>query len=996
MRLLTTLVLLIILFGSTYPNTYKSFNERVKNIDNIESEPFIIDTANHWVDSVFNSLTLRERIGQLMMISAYSNQGTEHINAISGQIKKYNIGGVIFMKGSPIRQAIFTNHIQSIAKTPLLIAIDGEWGLSMRLDSIKPFPRQMMLGAINNEELIYDMGTEIARQCRLMGIHINFAPVLDINNNPKNPVINSRSFGEDKKQVLRRGYAYMAGMQDNGLLVSAKHFPGHGDTDTDSHHNLPVLNHSRKHLEQNELYPFKHLIDLGLTGIMVAHMHITAFNPSQAIPATLSKEIVTDLLIDKYGFKGIIYTDAMNMGGVANKYKPEEAALMAFKAGNDIILFPPDVEKSIKRIEKAVKNKEIDIKEINRRCKKILGAKFYAHLNEYKPIETDNLIADLQTGETEYLNHSIAAEAITLLSNHNDLIPLQSVENDLYVINIESSENNNFINRAKNYSQISCNTVTKHTTAPEKQLIINKASTLPYVVFAWHGISQYPANNYGVSSQIIEFINNISKNSKVILVVFGNPYVLNSVQTKQINSIIVTYEDNPYTNDYAAQTIFGGIDTKGKLPVSLEEFKVNTGLTTKKTRLGFIHPKTIGADISKLNEIDDLMNSAIINKMTPGAQVLCAKNGYVFYNKNIGYHTYDSIIAVSDNSIYDLASLTKILVTTPLLMHLYEQKKLKLNTPLGHYLPLEPDKLDIPIIDMLAHQAKFKPWIPFYRLTLDDSLNYKPGYYSTIDTGNFFIPVAKNLFTIPEIADTIFHILDTTPLNPKKEYLYSDIPFYHFMHLIEYIEYKEIDELIDSLFYKPLSLNNLKFYPSKHFDIDRIVPTENDTIFRKQLIHGYVHDQGAALLGGKSGHAGLFGNATEVAIFGQMLLNKGEYGNRHYFDKSTVDFFTTAHFANDNNRRGLGFDKPEIKKNTLGPTFNEISQSSYGHTGFTGTYFWIDPEKQIIYVFLSNRIYPDANNKKLSKYNIRTRVHSKFYEAFTQSSQFLISDNEIQ
>jgi len=996
MRLLSALFLLTILFGSAYSNTHKNYKEPIKNIDSREAEAFVFDTANYWVDSVFNSLTLRERIGQLMMISAYSNQGAEHINAISQQIEKYNIGGVIFMKGSPVRQALFTNHIQSIAKTPLLIAIDGEWGLSMRLDSIKPFPRQMMLGSISNEGLIYDMGAEIARQCRLMGIHINFAPVVDINNNPKNPVINSRSFGEDKKQVLRRSYAYMAGMQDNGLLVSAKHFPGHGDTDTDSHHNLPALNHSRKYLEQNELYPFKHLIDLGLTGIMVAHMHITAFNPTRAIPATLSKEVVTDLLINKYRFKGIIYTDAMNMGGVANTYKPDEAALMAFKAGNDIILFPPDIEKTIKRFEKAVKNKEIDIKEINRRCKKILGAKFYAHLNEYKPIETDNLVAKLQTDETEYLNHSIAAEAITLLSNNDDLIPLQSVENDLYVINIESSEDDDFINRAKNYSQISCNTITKYTTAPEKQLIINKASTSPYVVIAWHGISQYPANNYGTSSQIIEFINTVSNSSKTILVVFGNPYVLNNIQTQQINSIIVTYEDNPYTNDYAAQTIFGGIETKGKIPVSLEGFKANTGLSTKKTRMGFVHPKTIGANISKLNEIDNLMDSVIYDKMTPGAQVLCSKNGYIFYNKNFGYHTYDSTIAVSDNSIYDLASLTKILVTTPLLMHLYEQKKLKLNMPLGHYLPLEPDKLDIPIIDMLAHQAKFKPWIPFYRLTLDDSLNYKPGYYSTIDTGNFFIPVAKNLFTIPEIADTIFHILDTTPLNPKKEYLYSDIPFYHFMHLIEYIENKEIDELIDSLFYKPLSLNNLMYYPSKYFEIDRIAPTENDTIFRKQLIHGYVHDQGAALLGGKSGHAGLFGNALEIAIFGQMLLNNGEYGNKKYFDKKTIDLFTTAHFTKDKNRRGLGFDKPDINKSTLGPTFSKISQSSFGHTGFTGTYLWIDPEEQIVYVFLSNRIYPDASNKKLSKYNIRTRVHSKFYEAFIKNSQFSISDNEIQ
>ncbi len=985
MKQLSLFILLILTTSFVQSNSKKSHKELLDKIENYTSKPFVIDTSTHWVDSVFRSLTLRERIGQLMMISAYSNQGLDHITSIAGIIQKYNIGGVIFMKGSPVRQAIFTNQIQAIAKTPLLIAIDGEWGLSMRLDSVKPFPRQMMLGAVSDEGLIYDMGVEIARQCKRLGIHINFAPVVDINNNPKNPVINSRSFGEDKKQVLRRAYAYMSGMQDNGLIVTAKHFPGHGDTETDSHYGLPVLNFSRKRLEQNELYPFKHLIDLGLTGIMIAHMHVLAINPSLAVPATLSKEIVTDLLIEKYGFKGLIFTDAMNMGGVTSTYQSGEAALMAFKAGNDIILFPPDIEKAIKRIETAVENNEIDVKEIDRRCKKVLGAKFCARLDKYKPIEIKNLIKDLQSDETEYLNHSFASGAITLLSNRNNLIPVESVDNDIYVINIESPGDDDFIARATSYSKIQSNTVTKNTSAPEKKMIIDKAATLPFVVVAWHGTSQYPAHNYGVSSQTIEFINTLSKNTETVLILFGNPYVLSHIQTKQISSILVTYEDTRYTRDYAAQILFGGIEAKGKLPVSVEQFKNGSGLTTTKTRIGFVHPKAVGADLSQLNKIDSLMDSAIREKMTPGAQILCAKKGYVFYNKNFGYHTYDSIIPVSNNSVFDLASLTKILVTTPLLMHLYEEKKIKFTEPLGHYLPLPLDKIEIPIIDMLTHQAKFKAWIPFYKLTLDDSLNYKPGYYSKCDTGHYIVPVAKNLFTIPEMADTIFHILDTTPLNNKKEYLYSDIPFYHFMHLIEYVENKEIDMLADSLFYKPLALRNLKFYPLKYFDIDRIVPTENDTVFRKQLIQGFVHDQGAALLGGKCGHAGLFGNATDMATFGQMLLNNGNYGNKRYFNKTTIEYFTTAHFAKTGNRRGLGFDKPEFTKKKTGPTFSDISLDSYGHTGFTGTYFWVDPSEEIVYVFLSNRIYPDAKNNKLSKYNIRTKVHNMFYKSFTKN-----------
>jgi beta-glucosidase-like glycosyl hydrolase/CubicO group peptidase (beta-lactamase class C family) len=979
------LLLLLTLF-TVLPKSKGGYKEFSDNMEMLEINPFILDTANFWVDSVFHSLTLRERIGQLMMVSVYSHQGAEHLNQIAQQIEKYNIGGVIFMKGSPVKQALYTNHLQSKAKTPLLVSIDGEWGLSMRLDSIQSFPRQMMLGAIANEGLIYDMGVEIARQCKRLGIHVNFAPVVDINNNPKNPVINSRSFGEDKKQVIRRSFAYMSGMQDNGLLVTAKHFPGHGDTDVDSHYGLPTLNHDRKHLEQNELYPFKHLIQLGLTGIMIAHLHVPSLDPAALVPATLSKEIVTNLLIEKYGFQGLIFTDAMNMGGVAKAYSPDAAALLAFKAGNDIILFPPDLEKAINSIEKAIENKEIDENELNHRCKKILAAKHYVQLNDFKPIEVEKLISDLQTDESQYLNEAIAAEALTVLVNKKRILPIQSTDSELFVVNIDAPKTDHFVNRVKSYSKTKNIRITNQMSLPEKNMVLNQASKYPYIVIAWHGLSQYPSKNYGVTPQIAEFINALAARTKVILTIFGNPYVLTQpVQFEKMDAIIVTYEDTRFTQNYAAQLIFGGIEAKGKLPVTSGNFKAGVGLSTAKTRLGYLHPRMVGANQSKLNEIDDLMHQVIREKITPGAQVLCVKNGYVFYDKNFGYHTYDSLIPVSEESIYDLASLSKILVTTPLMMHMYETKKIKLNQPLGHYLPMNPDKVDLSITDMLAHQARFKAWVPFFKITLDDSLNYKEGFYSTTDTGRFVVPVAKNLFTTPEMADTIFHILDTSPLVKKKEYLYSDMPFYYFMQMIENIENKEIDFLADSLFFQPLGIENLKYYPTRHYSLDRIVPTENDTVFRKQIVHGYVHDQGAALLGGKCGHAGLFGNAAELAKIGQMYLNKGEYGGKNYFEKATVEHFTKAHFLKFNNRRGLGFDKPEPRKKVIGPAFDGISLNSFGHTGFTGTYLWVDPDEQIVYVFLSNRTYPDAKNSKLSKNNIRTRIHKLFYEAFIEN-----------
>lgn len=977
------IIFFLLLVQTGFTHNKGSYKRSIDKLESSSSTPFIFETSNYWIDSLIKTLSIEERIGQLMMISAYASKDENHIQQIGEIVEKYNIGGVIYMKGSPAKQVQYTNYLQEKAKIPLLISIDGEWGLSMRLDSVLPFPRQMMLGAIENEGLIYDMGAEIAEQCKRIGIHINFAPVADINNNPKNPVINSRSFGENKNIVLRRSYAYMAGMQDNGILVTAKHFPGHGDTDVDSHYGLPSVGHNKKHLEQFELYPFRHLINMGLSGMMIAHLHVPALDSANLIPATLSKPIITDLLIKKYGFQGLIFTDAMNMGGVTKTYEPDEASLMAFKAGNDIILFSPDIKKSIQRIAQAIKDGEISEEELNYKCRKVLAAKHYMQLDQYRPIKEENIIQDLNSKKSEYLNHAIAAEAITLLENKDDIIPIKSVSEKTLLINIKKPVNDTFTKRIKTYAQIDTIEISKTGSAIENSFYIQTASNYKTTIVAWHGLSQYPSKQYGVEPEMVQFMNALSQETNVILVIFGNPYILTyPINYNQLAGLLVAYEDNHYTREYSAQLIFGGIEAKGKLPVSTGQYKQGDGLKNTKTRLGYIHPGMIKADQRTLDSIDTLMGQVIREKMTPGAQILCAKDGYVFYNKSFGYQTYDSLIPINDETIYDLASLTKILVTTPLLMNLYENDKIDLNNPLGYYIPLQPDKVDLKMIDMLSHQARFKPWFPFYKIALDDSLHYKPNFFSSIAKDRFVIPIATNLFTTPEMADSIFQILDTLPLYDKKEYLYSDMPYYYFMQLIESMQGLEIDELADSIFYKPLGISDLKYHPLRYFDINRIPPTENDTIFRKQIIHGYVHDQGAALLGGKCGHAGLFGNTLEISKIGQMLLNNGTYGNVKYFNKSTIEYFTTAHFRNKDNRRGLGFDKPEPRKKYIGPTFDNISLSSYGHTGFTGTYIWIDPEENILFVFLSNRTYPDASNSKLSKNDIRTRIHKLFYNAF--------------
>ncbi|HON19015.1 MAG TPA: glycoside hydrolase family 3 N-terminal domain-containing protein, partial [Salinivirgaceae bacterium] len=948
--------------------TPDGFNKMPENLESEKSgNYFTFDTTTYWVDSVFKSLTLQEKIGQLFMISLLSSKDKKTLEQTAQLVEKHNIGGIIFMKGSPLRQAHYTNYLQSKSKTPLLIAIDGEWGLAMRLDSIEPFPRQMMLGAANNEELVYEMGVEIAKQCKLMGIHINFAPVVDINNNPNNPVINSRSFGEDKNKVLRLGYAYMSGMQDQGLIVTAKHFPGHGDTDVDSHYGLPIISHPRRHLENFELYPFRNLIKLGLNGIMVAHVSVPSYDSTPKLPATLSYPIVTELLQNRLEFRGLIFTDALDMAGASTGRSPEEAALLAFKAGNDILLMPPDPEKAIKRFEVAIKSGEISIDELNHRCKKILAAKEKAGLNHFTPIDTNNLLNKLNNKTTQYLNHKFAEKAITLLQNKNELIPIVDLSKPSLVISINGGKNEFFFNRVKNYNRTRILRYYDSLSPTQINKILLDAAQAPYVIVPWFGLTQLPKKNYGGTRKSIEFITELTKRTKVILVLFGNPFLLNiGIETKILDGLIVAYENTKYTQDYAAQLIFGGIEAQGVLPVTVGNFKAGfKSLKTEKVRLGFSIPQAVGANESYLYKIDSLINTSISQQMTPGAQVLCSHKGTVFFYRSYGFQTYDSTISVTDTTIYDLASLTKVLVTTPLLMHLHEAGKINISDPIGKYLILPKEIASKRIMDMIAHRAGFVGWILFMRQFVDSTKNLQSQYFSSTYQDSFPIPVADSLWASPSVVDSVFNTIYQTPLKSNNKYLYSDLPFYLFMQLIENIETKQIDYLIDSLFYKPMGINTLVYNPLKYFSRDQIAPSEIDSLYRKRKIHGFVNDPGAALLGGKCGHAGLFGNALDVAKMGQMYLNQGYYGNVRLLKPKTLELFTTAHFKKEKNRRGLGFDKPDLWDNHNGPTIKNISPKSFGHTGFTGTYLWVDPEKEIVYVFISNRTFPSAKNNSL-------------------------------
>ncbi len=952
------------------------------NIANNNSTPKFLDVKGTWADSVLKSLTPNERIAQLFMVAAYSNKGVEHKNKINNLVSKYKIGGLIFFKGGPIREANLTNHYQSLAKTPLMIAIDGEWGVSMRLDSTTKYPRQMMLGAIQNEKLIYKMGKQIAEQCKLLGIHVNFAPVIDINNNPKNPVINNRSFGELKLQVTKLGLAYMHGMQDNNIIACGKHFPGHGDTDSDSHKTLPIINHNYNRIDSLELYPFKKLINEGLMSMMVAHLYIPTLDNTVNQASTLSPKIVNGLLKDSLGFKGLIFTDALNMRGVAKYYKPGEVDVKAILAGNDILLFPEDVPVGIAMIRQAIVNGQITQEEIDERCLRILKAKEWAGLDSYKPIETKYLIEKLNPIENEVLSRELADNSITLIQNQNNILPFKRLDSvKMVYLNIGGTAKNEFYKSLNNYTRIDEIKIPRALSKESELKVLKQLEKYDRIIIGFHRTSNSPKRNFGITRQAIDMHNKLAETKELITVVFGNPYVLESFGNQdKTKAIIVGYQDTKYTRKSAGELIFGGIMPKGKLPVSCSaKFPAKLGLTYENTtRVHFALPEEIKYTSNQFDGIDKIAKKGIKNGVFPGCQIVAIKSGNVIYNKSFGYHTYKKKTKVKWNDIYDIASITKIAATTYSLMQLTEQGKIDINKTLGDYVPEivgESAYKNIKLKEMLAHQAGFVPWIPFYMNTVKNG-KLKPFYYNKDSSAIYSQKVAKDLYIKPEFQDSIFNRILRTPLRRKK-YKYSDIGYYFLKVIIEKQTNMPLDEYTAKHIYRPMGLSHTGYHPLYRFNKKRIPPTVNDTTFRRQVIWGDVNDQGAAGLGGVGGHAGLFTNALDLGVLMYSLINEGNYGGENYVNSKVINEFTKQQYA-PTNRRGAGFDKP-VRSLDGGPTCSQVSLESFGHSGFTGTITWADPENEIVYVFLSNRTFPNDMNWKIVKQNIRTDIQDILY-----------------
>ena len=967
-----------------------------KEVEQIEKAPFN-SMATPWADSLFLTLSLEEKIGQLFSVAAYSNLGAAHKKEVLELIKKHHIGGLTFFQGGPVRQAVLTNEYQKATKIPLMIAIDGEWGLSMRLDSTVKYPWQMTLGAIQNDSLIYEMGLQVAEQFRRLGVHVNFAPVVDVNNNPKNPVIFARSFGEDKYNVAKKGIAYMRGMQAGGLLANAKHFPGHGDTDKDSHKTLPVVSHDMARMDSIELYPFKEIIKSGIGSMMTAHLYLPKLTAEKKA-SSLTKEIVDTLLQQQLGFDGLIFTDGLNMGGVAKYQTSEEIDLQALIAGNDVLLLSQDVPKAIELIKTALADGRLLQSSIDNSVKKVLKAKEWLKIQHGDSVILKDLYRDLNQPKYDYLNQQLSEASLTVVRNKDNRIPFKKLAKKRIVslaFTDKGVEFATFQDGLNLYAKVDRMNFTSLPVSAQKSLM-DTLLTYDEVIVSVHKSNKHPWIKAKVNTEFKNFLNILRLKKKVSIALFGNAYCLQNFLASEFTDVlVVAYQNSEVAQNVTAQLFFGGVKANGKLPVSVSSrMKAGMGLETADAfRMKYTSPEELGLRTEDLASIDTIVQEGIRERAFPGAQVYIAKAGKVIFHKSYGKHTYEGSQKVLNTDLYDIASVTKITSTLLALMDLEGQGKLSLDDNLGKHLKMTKGTPYENLIfrDILSHQAGLAAWIPFYNKTVTKG-QPKPEFYSKDSSAIYSTRVTANLFIKSSYKDTIFsRILNRAKVKEKKVYKYSDVGYYFMKEIVEKITKQPINEYNAAKFYEPLGMSRTAFKPSYAFPLSAIIPTERDKYFRQELIHGDVHDPGAAMLGGVGGHAGLFSTANDLGKLMQMYLDDGMFSGERYLQPGVVTAYAKCQFCADSipmdgeeNRRAAGFDKPQFHGNP-GPTCDCVSMNSFGHSGFTGTLAWADPEEEVVYIFLSNRIYPDATNRKLLSLNIRTRIQEEIYKAIYNS-----------
>ena len=1037
-----------------------------------------------WVDSVFSKMSVEQKIGQLLMPRGnYSGQPHDAAK-LKEYINKYHVGGYVFFAGPPTPQAVLTNELQAISKIPLMIGQDFEWGLAMRIDSADRYPYNMALGAMEDgNDLIEAMGVEVGRQCKRLGVHVNYAPVVDVNVNPANPVINFRSYGENRDKVAQKGLAYMKGLQSQKIIATAKHFPGHGDTDVDSHHDLPIIPHGKARLDSIEFYPFATLINGGLAGIMTSHLEVPVLEKRKGIAATFSPSILKDVLRGELGFEGLTFTDAMDMQGAVKSFPKGEAMVEALLAGNDVLETFMDVPLAVESITKAVQSGKIPIALVDEKVKKILMAKAWVGLNNYKPIVIEGLVNDLNTRKSALLNREMAESFVTLVSNENAIVPIKDLTSKIAIVTSGDMGDNAFTQMCANYTNIDVYYFDgKDSTTI--QPMVDKLAPYDLIINSLHLNSIRPASSYGINGYTRYLISEVGKKKNTILAIFGNVYSLGLLpDIEGYDAVVMAYQNTYFTQQVTAQAIFGALPFNGKLPVGMGDvFKSGQGIVTNTIqRMSYGLPEQVGLDGPSLEaDLDSIMRLGLAEKAFPGGVVQVVKDGRAIFQKAYGFHTYEEAqkgAPVSDprfesgvksdamdyfggfqtsltkassladipgstkiNDVFDFASVTKISASALTLMRMQTQGLFDENKTFGTYVPSlkGTNKEDLIFKDLLTHRSGLRAWIPFWRNAVDtvqtiekavklfpelqnvlvlkrqkrnffdklfgrkkalitdfdataenatawakllnpESITWKKSVFSPIKKEGFGVRIHDDMWLADKGKLDVLKQIADSPIKPNQGYVYSDLHFYLYPEMVKAMTGKTFEAYIGEV-YKSLGANSLGFLPESRFPLDQIIPTEYDSLFRKFQIHGQVHDEGAAMLGGISGHAGLFGNVNDLSKLLMMYLQYGNFGGKEYIGKGIVEKFTSYQFPEENNRRGLVFDKPSLDKAGSNAPL-KAGPSTFGHSGYTGPFVWVDPKENFFYVILCNRVYPTRNNTKVIDMNLRTGLGDVIYKA---------------
>ncbi|SHK92237.1 glycoside hydrolase family 3 N-terminal domain-containing protein [Rhodothermus profundi] len=916
-----------------------------------------------WTETQLRALTLEQQIGQLFAVRArgvFQSVDDPEYRELVRLVEEFQVGGIIFFRGDPYSQAVLANDLQRRSRLPLLIAQDTEWGVAMRVRRTTSFPRAMAIGATGNPDYAYAVGYVTAREARALGVHQLYAPVADVNNNPFNPIINVRAFGEDPLFVATMVRAFVRGVQDAGAVATAKHFPGHGDTSIDSHSDLPILRFDRRRLDTLELVPFRAAIKAGVRSIMTGHLALPYLDPTPDLPASLSRRITHDLLRNELGFNGLVVTDALEMQGVTKHFGVGEAAVRALEAGADLLLLSEDVEAARAAILQAIAQGRLSRERIEASVRRILLTKEWLGLHRERTVDLNALPYLVGIAPHQALSQTIARASLTLLRNANNLLPLPDIPNAprrLQVVILSDSDDpatgRFFVQTLREIApedHVTARLLDVRSHPEEYQTALRAAAHADVVLVPAYLFVRSGTGRIRLPDRQREFLDAlIAQGPPVVLIAFGNPYMI--MDLKRPPAVyLAAYGGNTTTQRAVVQALFGQAPFTGRLPITIPGyFQRGDGLQLEQVVPRLAYPEEVGMSTRRLYRIDSLLQAAIAERAFPGAAVAIGRGPAIVWLKGYGHFTYTSDQRVTPESVFDLASLTKVVVTTTAAMQLYEAGQLDLDAPVARYLPAfgQNGKERVTIRQLLSHTAGLAPFYPFHRMGI----------------------------TSPEAVQQAI-LSDSLIYEPGTQARYSDLGMIVLGWVIERITGQSLDQYAETHIFRPLGMRHTGFRPVGRPDTT-IVPTELDTLFRHRLIQGEVHDETAWILGGVAGHAGLFSTAADLARFAYMLVNEGRINGRAFLKPETIRLFTTPVDPERAGTRALGWDTRSPEGYSSAGQF--FGPRSFGHTGFTGTSIWIDPDQQLFVILLTNRVYPTRENRK--HLAVRAKLADLAYQA---------------